>query len=72
MEYALVWKFHNFCGWPADITCLKLCFGPSTGSEIRMFKGFKENWSKRIHHQPEQRDGAVLPASDVLKQLISG
>jgi hypothetical protein len=37
-----------------------------------MFKGFKENWSKRIHHQPEQRDGAVLPASDVLKQLISG
>lgn len=47
-----------------------VCFGPSSGPEIKIFKRFRENWSKLSHREPPARSTPLLPAPEDLKNFI--
>ena len=50
--------------------CFTVCFGPSTGPEILMFKRFREKWSELSHTQPQPRRVPILSAPDDIKTFI--
>jgi hypothetical protein len=47
-----------------------VCFGPSSGPDIAIFKRFRYKWSQLNHHQPAARSVSLFTATDDLKSLI--
>ena len=47
-----------------------VCFGPSTGPEVLIFKEFREKWSKLNHHEPLVQGTLLITAPDELKNFI--
>jgi hypothetical protein len=47
-----------------------VCFGPSSGPEILLFKRFKEKWVNLVQRRPKARAMPLIPASDKLKAFI--
>lgn len=47
-----------------------VCFGPSTGPEILIFKRFRVSWSELMHYQPKPRPTPLIYASAELKEFI--
>jgi hypothetical protein len=51
--------------------CFGVCFGPSSGPDITLFKRFRENWFKLNHHVPQAQASPLITADDDLKSFIS-
>lgn len=47
-----------------------VCFGPSSGPDIAIFKRFRYKWSQLNHHQPAARSVPLFTAVDDLKSFI--
>ena len=50
---------------------LGVCFVLSTGSEIFLFRRFKEKWFKLIYRQPKPTATSLITACDSLNALIA-
>ena len=48
-----------------------VCFGPSTGPEILLFKRFKQKWFTLVHRQPKPTVTPLIPVSEQLKAFIA-
>jgi len=48
----------------------RVCFGPSSGPEITIFKRFRESWSKLVHHMPKKYQSPLIIVPDSLKTFI--
>jgi hypothetical protein len=48
-----------------------ICFGPSSGPEIILFKRFREKWDKLLSHQPKFGAIPLISASDSVKSFIT-
>jgi hypothetical protein len=47
-----------------------VCFGPSSGPEILIFKRFREKWSTLNNHEPKPRATPLIVAPDDLRSFI--
>jgi len=48
-----------------------VCFGPSTGPEILIFKRFRDKWSVLANHTPMVRQAPFIIVTDSLKAFIA-
>jgi hypothetical protein len=48
-----------------------VCFGPSAGPDIALFKRFRDNWSKLKHREPKRTDYPRIQVSEDVKIFIS-
>ena len=70
LDRDLLWlscRHHMFEILLSDI--YRLCFGPSCGAEVPMFKRFRQNWSELNHKNPSH-DQPLIIASDELKSFV--
>lgn len=67
----LLWlacRHHMFEVLLADV--FKICFGPSTGPDILLFKRFREGWSRLNHHELKSGEVPLIVATENVKSFI--
>lgn len=71
MGRKLLWltcRHHMFEVLLADV--FRICFGPSTGPEILLFKRLRDKWPELNHHVPRKLQTPLIIVHDELKTFI--